>query len=246
MESNLLKIYLLCGTVCFILYFVKSIFTALFGNNTNVDSVSSISMESRYNDMRLVNMCIDRCIIKTLYKYCNSDLTFTKKSAVSTLSNGSYRNCIDCLLRPNVYISDNESFFTVFSTNVYMSFISEVSEPIKKIIFKYWTGYDIGTYFDKDKKKIKPSILPYITEYTRNYIWSLRTDNEEYDKKMYEKSQDSNGGAATNYIELLNDYDKLMMQQLCLNLYNMNPSDGYSLSLLHHSKKLNIMDNKKE
>src|SRR5574344_2079298 len=143
------------------------------------------TQENIDTEMNIVTTALNKCIIKCLYTLCNTNYTFSRStSGISEISAGNYKGIVNALIRPDVYIDENQTtFFNAFLTKVYLLYISETSNTIKSIYFKFYSGYTIDTY-KNTKNKEKPSVLPFISEYVRMYIWKLSIEITDYDKKI--------------------------------------------------------------
>jgi hypothetical protein len=187
---------------------------------------STISTETKKSDMGLVYDAIYRSFIKCFYNYINSDHTFDEKNSIKKYVNKfEYRDLVNCLLQPNVCVEKNVTFFESFATNVYLVYVSETSKQVKNLFYKYYSG---KTMFDYDSKKSNPSILNFITEYTKSQIWEMYSENIKSEKKLFDDKNISTSAGA--YIEACGEYDKTKCNQIRLDFYNIIRASTISYS----------------
>jgi hypothetical protein len=92
-------------------------------------------------------------------------------------------------------------------------------------LFKYYSGYTKDDYFiDDKKKKPKPSALPFITNYVRNYLWCRYEENEDSEQKILNsiRSGEKVLGGADSYEKAMEAYDKACCRKIALNIYHTN------------------------
>lgn len=189
----------------------------------------SISMAQKNMDLELFHYMLDRAFIKTLSEFCSKDHIFMSGSPVSAIYGGKYRDLIFALLNTDIKLEpvleddEPEIFFTSFVTSIYFKFISETADSIKKLFYKYYSGYTTDNYFDMKRskgKKVKPSMLPYVTSYIRNKLWKRKYEIEISDAEMYRDSNEAN--KTDDYLSALKKYDEDMIRQILLDLYNID------------------------
>lgn len=181
-----------------------------------------LSPDQKRDDMELVCQSINESINKTMCGFLSKDITFSENSKVGNLFKGHYRNFISYLLRPDVTFLDNgeeKPFITYFISKVYMTYISETSQTVKSLLFKYYSGFSPINYFTRTKKS-QPSALNFITEYTTNFLWNKFYENENAQQELYERLQNTNEDA-NKLTEWLNDYDMEQICKITLNTYNI-------------------------
>lgn len=187
--------------------------------------ITPITPESRKSDLTLVYDSIDRAIVKTLYEFSSKDHHFSNDCPVKACIYGHYRDLISYLLRPDIVLDSTinddgkVSFFETFVINVYYRYISETSESIKNLFFKYNSGYTMETYMNKSK--IPPSVQPFIIEYTRNYLWCRYEENVNNEHELLQEA----GNNSDNYVQLIQKYDRDCLRKLSLNIYHINDMD---------------------
>ena len=196
----MIAVYVISSIVLVILSVGLSYGLFLKMNPPDAPSVP-VTPESMESDMTLVNRAIDSAICKALYYYVERDMAFSKDSPVKQFLRGHFRDLISFLLRNDITIDENlsnkqivqHSFFDVFIRMVYMTYTSETSNSIKKLFFKYYSGYTSTNYPNsKDKNPDKPSIIFYIMEYATKFLYRAY-----YMKEKFEN----------NYLSLLNGKD---------------------------------------
>lgn len=187
-----------------------------------------LSVESRDKDLNLIDVYLNNSFLKVLQEYLSKDLEFSESSPVKKYLSGKYCDLIQYLLRPDITFNFKfddgsevtRSFFETFIEKVYLSFLSETPEKVKKIILKYYSGYTIDTYFLK--RKPKPSMLPFVTESIRNKLWLRYRENEANTQYMLQTARSRNDGSDTdiNYQSIISNYDAECIQKICLDIYN--------------------------
>lgn len=189
---------------------------------------TSLSVESREKDLNLIDVYLNNSFLKVLQEYLSKDLDFSENSPVKKYISGRYCDLIQYLLRPDIKFKFKfddgtevtRSFFETFIEKVYLLFLSETPERVKKIILKYYSGYTIDTYFLK--RKPKPSMLPFVTESIRNKLWLRYRENEANTQYMLQTTRSRNDGSDTdiNYQSIISNYDAECIQKICLDIYN--------------------------
>ena len=226
MFSNTLLILNTCFIGIIILYFILSkIKNFLFDSKKDFSGMIPITPETKESDMKLVYESMDKAIIKSMYFFVMKDFKFSDKCSVKQYNSEKYRDLINYLIRPDVYITESIdgksrdiSFFDYFFNKVYLFYISETSSNIKSLLFKYFSGKTIENY---NNPKSKPSALPFLVEYTKNFLY----------KKFYEIQSvesycldvvNNNKLNASDYEKMMNKYDHECIRKICLNIYTMN------------------------
>lgn len=205
--------------VSFILLYIG--LRPLFGSNHN-EMMIPLSPEQKKSDMSMVYEAIDEAINKSLSIYVSKDIQFSENSKVKMFVSGHYRDLISFLLRPDVTFDDNGTvtpFLNYFVNRVYMIYISETSEFVKSLMFKYYSGFSTETYFTRTKKD-KPSPLFFVSEYVKNDLLKRFNENEIAQAEFYNRMQNNNE-SADKMTEWLNDYDMKCVCKLSLNIYNV-------------------------
>lgn len=234
---NISDIFLMV-IICLIIIILTNIFKDLFlnkifNNKNDNEKVIKVTPEEKDSDMSLIYEALDLYILKELHNFSTKDFKFTDKSDVKELYSGNYRMLIRCLLSPNQIINLNSggekqelrSLFHIFINKIYLNYISETSSNIKSLLFKYYSGYTKDDYFIKDKKKkSKPSALPFITNYVRNYLWCRYEENEDSEQKLLNsiRSGEKVLGGADSYEKAMEAYDKACCRKIALNIYHTN------------------------
>lgn len=181
-----------------------------------------LSPEQKKSDMSMVYEAIDEAINKSLSIYVSKDIQFSENSKVKMFVSGHYRDLISYLLRPDVTFDDNGTvtpFLNYFVNRVYMIYISETSEFVKSLLFKYYSGFSTDTYFTRTKKD-KPSPLFFVSEYVKNDLLKRFNENEIAQAEFYNRMQ-NNKESADKMTEWLNEYDMKHICKLSLNIYNV-------------------------
>lgn len=176
--------------------------------------------------MRLVCDAIHTAIMKTLHYYLSKDIVFSSTSPVSKLISGKYRDLISFLVRSDVTIDDmdeegntiSKPFSYYFINKVYLTYISETSDYVKSLLFKYYSGYTIDDY--PERKKIPPSALSFIVEYINTFLWLRYDENERKQEEIYEMLQ-SGVEVADDLRNTLARYDSECVRKILLNIYNI-------------------------
>lgn len=205
--------------VSFILLYIG--LKPLFGSNHN-EMMIPLSPEQKKSDMSMVYEAIDEAINKSLAIYVSKDIQFSENSKVKMFVSGHYRDLISFLLRPDVTFDDNGTvtpFLNYFVNRVYMIYISETSEFVKSLMFKYYSGFSTDTYFTRTKKD-RPSPLFFVSEYVKNDLLKRFNENEIAQAEFYNRMQNNNE-SADKMTEWLNDYDMKCVCKLSLNIYNV-------------------------
>lgn len=190
------------------------------------ESIVPIDPDTKERDLSLVFEAIDNAITKTLYYYVIKDLKFSDKSKVSIYNSGHYRDLINYLIRDDIFFTEimedgsskNVTFFDCFFQKVYLHYTSETSINIKSLFFKYYSGISIA---DLGKKGVKPSIIPFLVDYTKNYLL-LKYDENEQVQSYYLERLTSTKGTSEQYEAWLSDYDLQAIRKICLNIYHKN------------------------
>lgn len=193
---------------------------------------NNLSLQTKESDMDLLYDSLYRCFLTTLKDFSVRDFLFSTSSPISNLYSGKYRDLIQYLLRPDIKLSHpitnpdgseetiDDPFFDYFIKKIYLMYISETPEYIKNLLYKYYSGYTIDTYYDKKKEK---TCLPFITEYVRNKLWIRHTEAEMDAQALLEDAKahtDSN--SLDNYAQVMNDYDILQLRKINLDIYHMS------------------------
>lgn len=181
-----------------------------------------LSPEQKKSDMSMVYEAIDEAINKSLSIYVSKDIQFSENSKVKMFVSGHYRDLISYLLRPDVTFEDNgivTPFLNYFVNRVYMIYISETSNFVKSLLFKYYSGFSTDNYFTKTKKD-KPSSLFFVSEYVKNDLLKRFNENEIAQAEFYNRMQ-NNKESADKMTEWLNEYDMKHICKLSLNIYNV-------------------------
>lgn len=207
-----------------------------FFSNKNMKKVlntlpfsSNLSMETKYRDMDLVYNSIHRCFLKIFIEFASKDFQFSSPKDLKLYS-GRYRELIKDLIRPDVklerYESDGKAIETTlfehFIKKVYLMYISETPENIKKLAFNYYSGYNISNYFLK--KKPKPSSLGLITEYVRNKLWIMFSNSESEEQALLEQVYLDNPDKSKGFEEYdktMAEYDRIKLRKINILYYHM-------------------------
>ena len=144
-----------------IFIFILLQFISKFAKKTPGDNILiPITPETKKSDMILINEAIEQAIYKSLHFFVLKDFKFSDKCKVTLFKSGRYRDLINYLLRPDIFITENIngdirdiSFFDYFFQRVYLSYICETSNNIKSLLFKYISGKTIDNY---NNPKAKP------------------------------------------------------------------------------------------
>lgn len=230
--NNILLIIVICLVITILINIFKDLFNRFFNKNDNEKTIK-VTPEEKDSDMSLIYEALDLYILKELHNFSTKDFTFTDKSDVKGLYSGNYRMLIRCLLSPNQIINLNDggdkeelrTLFHIFINKIYLNYISETSNNIKSLLFKYYSGYTKDDYFIEDKKKKpKPSALPFITNYVRNYLWCRYEENEDSEQKILNsiRSGEKVLGGADSYEKAMEAYDKACCRKIALNIYHTN------------------------
>lgn len=221
-----MNIFILILFIIEIILILRTFIYPIFfkSKSNNAPMVGEINQTIVDSEMAVVTNVIDKCIIKTLYEFIGKDHKFGKGSSVPNISWGNYKALIDALIKTNVYLDDDNkvSFFNAFSTKVYLTYVSETSDYIKSLFFKYCSGKDLN-----NQKNYEPSFLPFIIEYTRMYIWNLTSEIIDYDHKISNSSttSDKTHIDIDDYNKLSADFNESMYKRLCFqytHLYDFN------------------------
>ena len=187
-----------------------------------------VTPEDKQIYMSMIYEALDYYILKELHNFTLKDFTFTDNTI---LPKNHYRDLIKDLLSPSKFIkselndkeNDENMFFNIFINRIYLNYVSETSENIKSLFFKYYSGYTKDEYFLNKKEKPKPSSIPFIINYVRNYLWCRFEENENSEHHILEIIR--SGGpvlGARRYEEALENYDKACCRKLTLNIYHAN------------------------
>lgn len=189
---------------------------------------SPISIDTREKDIELIDIYLNRCFLKVLQEYLSKEFDFSDTSPVKKFISGRYCDLIQYLLRPDITFEFSfddgkqikRSFFETFIEKVYLSFMAETPENIKRLILKYNSGYTIETYYLA--KRPKPSMLPFITESVRNKLWLRYTENEMNSQYMLQAARSRNDGSETDikYQSVISNYDAECVQKISSDIYN--------------------------
>lgn len=201
-----------------------------FKKNKPSNIIIPINPEEKKSDMKLICETLDTYILKELHYFTTKDFVFDPSSDVKKLFMNNYRLLIKCLLSPkqiisSEYIDDKKEsslFFSLFINRIYLNYISETSDNIKSLLFKYYSGYTKYDYFNRDKKQQNnPSALPFIINYVRNYLWCRYEENEKAEQKLLDTIR--NGEqifGADSYEMAMNHYDISCCRKLASNIYH--------------------------
>lgn len=180
------------------------------------DSITpqEIDLNQILQNQNTVNYFIDKYYYETLFYYLNKEITFDSNSVVKIQAKFKYRTCIRNLMRPNVYYG-NLPFKNTFIQRIYFTFVTQVPEDIKQLIYTFNSGYTIDNYWDK---KRKPSIQNYIVDYV----------NKKINREFLEITKDEELAFKNTNIgseEIDKSMDKLDSKEyanLCSIIYNIN------------------------
>lgn len=190
---------------------------------------STMDINTKNSEMKIVDDAIRKALIKAYQFFINRSINFSNESPNKLYLAGKYRDLIRYLLRPEMTIEwydkddsvSNISFFKYFVQKVYLIYISETSEAIKSLLFKYHSGFDVVTYTSDNEN---PTAIPYIIDFINNDLW-LRFDNIEAVENKYLEQLNLSSGEPEEYKKWLADYDKVKVREICLNIYNTRDSD---------------------
>ena len=180
----------------------------------------------------LIRSAIDHALMRALYYYGTIDIKFSETSPVKNFYKGHYRDLVTYLLRQDVLIENEDDgkitrtpFFNIFVNKVYLHYVSETPPAIKRLFFKYFSGYSINTYFAE--KRGKPSEIPFITDYVQNFLWN-QFDTIERDQRNILKHPDVIS-YNVKFEEALNQYDYECLRKIYLNIYNDSRDSGTNI-----------------
>ena len=190
---------------------------------------SNISLDTKTQDMDLVYNSLNRCFLKVLSEFSTRGYDFSSPEGQKFFP-GRYRDLITYLLRPDVKMPreldngdiEEVTFFEFFIQKIYLMYISETPESIKRLLYKYYSGYTINNYFAK--KKPEPSCLFFINEYVRNKLWVRYSELETDAQKMLDDLRidlPNTEDLATKYDQIIREYDRLKLREINLNIYHM-------------------------
>jgi hypothetical protein len=193
-------------------------------NNESDKNIIPIDPETKERDLSLVYEAIDNAINKTLYYYAIKDLNFSEKSKVKLYNSGHYRDLINYLIRDDIFFTEtmedgtikNISFFDCFFQKVYLHYVTETSKNIKSLFFKYYSGLSIEDYGNENAK---PSIIPFLVDYVKNYLL-LKYDENEQIQSYYLDRLTNTKGTSEQYESWLSEYDMNVIRKICLNIYH--------------------------
>lgn len=194
---------------------------------------SPINPETRNLDMKMVNDAIDVAICKSLYYYTERDIYFSEKSPVRSCLKGHFRDLIGFLLRSDLTIDEtledgtivHHSFFDLFVQRVYLLYNSETSENVKRLFFKYYSGF---TFFNYNTKNANPSIIYYLTNYITNFLFKVYYSKEEFEN-TYLSMLEGGEPDLIGYEKMMEKYDDECIVKLRLNTYNVNDIEVKSI-----------------
>ena len=229
--NNTLLIITIINTVLILVLIIKTLIKSFFKKESNSVHIISVNPEEKKSDMHMIYEALDYFILKELHNFTLKDFSFTSDSTKDYVYKNHYRDLIKALLSPNQYVKFNfsdenipeQQFFNIFINKIYLNYISETSENIKSLLFKYYSGYTKDEYFLNKKEKSKPSALPFIINYVRNYLWCRYEENEDAEQQILETIRSGSKvlGAST-YEVALENYDKACCRKLTLNIYHAN------------------------
>lgn len=228
-----------------------------FGNKRLISMLSNVppsnlSLDLKTQDMDLVYNSLNRCFLKVLSEFSTRGYDFSSPEGQKYFP-GRYRDLITYLLRPDVKISreldngeiEEVSFFEFFIQKIYLMYISETPENIKRLLYKYYSGYSINNYFVK--KKSEPSCLFFINEYVRNKLWIRYSELETDAQRMLDDLRidlPNTEDLATKYDQIIKEYDRLKLREINLNIYHMtDDSMEYRKYLSSMSRTSNSVSN---
>lgn len=189
-----------------------------------------IDQSSMEFEKGLIRSAINQALMRALYYYGTIDIKFSEKSPVKNYYKGHYRDLVTYLLRQDVLIENEDEtgmvtftpFFNIFVNKVYLHYISETPNTIKRLFFKYFSGYSVNTYFGE--KRLKPSEIPHITEYVQNFLWT-QFDMIERDQRNILRHPDVMS-YEVKFEEALTRYDYECLRKIYLNIYNDSRDNG--------------------
>ena len=225
-NANTMLIIDSCLIFIISIYFILSKIKGLWSKSKKDElPMIPITPETKQSDMQLVYESMDKAIIKSLYFFVMKDFKFSDKCSVKQYNSEKYRDLINYLIRPDIFITetiDNESrdisFFDYFFNKVYLFYISETSSNIKNLLFKYFSGKTIENY---NNPKAKPSALPFLVEYTKNFLYKKFYEIQSVESYCLD-TVNNNKLNASDYEKMMIKYDHECVRKICLNIYNMD------------------------
>lgn len=205
--------------------YLKNIATKLEAELSKI-SGQPIDQSTIAFEKNLLRGAIDHALMRALYYYGTIDIKFDdENSPVKELFKGHYRDLITYLLRQDIVINVDDNceqrlvpFFNIFINKVYLHYTAETPETIKRLFFKYFSGYSVDSYFDKVRGK--PSEIPYLTDYVQNFLWNQFDAIEHDQKKIMERPEVAS--FKVKFEDLLSRYDYDCLRKIYLNIYNDN------------------------
>lgn len=251
MENNLNSSFIVVTLIVTFVMVMINFFLLLFagkGKKGHADKpIIDVNPEQKEKDMKLVMEAIDRSIGKSLYFFLMKDFSFSPKCKVQMYTAGHYRNLITYLLRNDVFFTEtdetgerNVSFFECFYNKVYLYYVSETSIHIKSLLFKYYSGLTIDNY---DNPKAKPSVIPFLVEYTKNYLYSRYDENQRIEAHFLDRLNET-GSNTSAFEKWMNDYDTQRVREICLNTYHINDITDFLKSGQTETQTVSKTDNK--
>ena len=220
---------------------------------------TTISVESRNEDMKLFNSELDKMFYIVLYRFITNGIEFKNQDGVvfKTIGKMDYRKMLEAIYcnetietvkeydpEGKVMVSRPLLLKNLVIESVYNNFISKVSKSIKNLYYKYYSGYDTDTYFVK--KRGKPSMLPYIAEYINGKICLLYLELLANDQKIFneiqQQSTEGNEGSSSKYTTALNNWSEKQFTNLSLIIYNIYGSKEDLPSILRDRDTVPIMN----
>lgn len=220
---------------------------------------TSISVESRNEDMKLFNSELDKIFYIVLYRFITNGIEFKNQDGVvfKTIGKMDYRKMLEAIYcnetietvkeyddEGEVIASEPLLLKNLVIESVYNNFVSKVSKSIKNLYYKYYSGYDTDTYFVE--KRGKPSMLPYIAEYINGKICLLYLELLANDQKIFneiqQQSTEGNEGSSSKYTTALNNWSEKQFTNLSLIIYNIYGSKEDLPSILRDRDAVPIIN----
>lgn len=234
-----IEVILVVFIVILVLFMVlkNKIVNIFLKQGTDSTNPQEIDLNQILEYKNTVNYFIDKYYFETLFYYLNKEITFDENSTVKIQGKFKYRTCIRNLIRPNVYYG-NLPFKNTFIQRVYLLFVTQVPESIKKLIYTFNSGYTIDNYWDK---KRKPTIQNYIFDYV----------NKKINKSFLEITKDeelafkNTNIGSTEIDKYMNELDSKEYANLCSIIYNINDiSEGSVQTMAEQEEKTNEKESK--
>lgn len=200
--------------------------------NTNV-VYQPLTVDEMNNDITLINNALYKIFTNTLYTYLNMDIQCinpkTGENIQQHINKHDYRRLVETLYLGDSYIDKSGkealSLKEAFINSVFIHYVSETSDNIKNLLYKYYSGYSVSNYYSKNKK---PSATDYITRYTVGRIGKMYIETLIVDKEIFNDSKNEVGDSTSEtYIKRLQKWNERMFQKTCLDIYSVCEVDDF-------------------